>query len=151
MEGYDVFLLFLIGAAIFAFALIYALRLFSKKSIKIRLRFASLLSLIALIFILFRQSSFVLLCEMFLYSIPISGIIILFLWEKRDMWHQKVYKHVGQIIFLFSLFFWRWLHMVSLFWEGVLVFVVGFSLLFFVFFSNAQELEEDFKETEMHG
>lgn len=139
-------LLFLIGCVSFALTLIYAVRLFSKKNIKTRLKLASVLSFIGLTFLLFRQSDLITLSKIFIYSIPIAFVITIFLWKNRELWHKKIYKFIAQLIFVISLFFWQWLHTVSFFGEGILVLVVGFIFLFIVFTSDEKEFKKDFGE-----
>jgi hypothetical protein len=116
---------FIAGALSFAFALIFALRRFSKLNIKTRAKVASLLCFAAVTLSVYTMSDLRTLVLTAGYSIPIVGLIVIFIWKNRDELN-KIPKGVVPLSIVCSLFFWRWLHSVSV----VLEFTPGFAVSF---------------------
>ena len=137
-------ILFTAGSLVFAFGLIFALRIFAKWNIKTRAKVASLLGFVGVAAGAHAMSDLRTMVLTAGYSIPIAGLVGFFIWKKKEKLNE-VPKGVVQLSVVCSLFFWRWLHSVSV----VLEFTLGFAVCF-IAIAMAFLLDEKFWKFEAH-
>jgi hypothetical protein len=137
-------ILFSIGSLGFAFSLIIALRRFAKLKIMIRAKIASLLGLIGIASLVYTMTDFITWIYAIGYSLPLSGILAVLIWQNKEKLN-KIPKGTVQLGIVGSIFFWRWLHTVSVAMEATFGFTVCFMMIFLSF-----TLDEKYFKFESH-
>jgi len=137
-------ILFSVGSLVFAFSLIIALRRFAKLNIMIRAKIASLLGFTGIASLVYTMTDFITWIKAIGYSLPLTGIlVILVLQNKKKL--NKISKGAVQLGIVCSMFFWRWLHTVSVELEATFGFTVCLAMIVLTFI-----LDEKYFKFETH-
>ena len=125
-------LLFSVGSLVFAFSLIIALRRFAKLNIMIRAKIASLLGLIGMASLLYAMTDFGTWIKAIGYSLPLTCIFIIFVWQNIEKLNN-IPKGAVQLGIVCDMFFRRWLHTISAELEATFGFSACFTMIFLAF------------------
>ncbi len=137
-------ILFSIGSLVFAFSLIIALHRFAKLNIMMRAKIASLLGFVGIASLVYTMTDFTTWIKAIGYSLPLTCIVAILVWRNKEQLN-KIPKGAVQLGIVGSMFFWRWLHTVSIEMEATFGFTVCFTMIFLSF-----TLDEKYFKFESH-
>lgn len=133
------------GCITFAITLVLALRKFSKKPVKLRMEFAAVLFLVALLLMARAEKSLPLamLFKIIAFDLIIVCPVWLLVWKYRsELKKIPIPKWLYSISIPFGLAFWKWLHSFSVVTEYTVYFIFGFLFLLMSFMFSKKELDE---------
>ncbi len=129
----------------FAITLVLAVRKFSKKPVKLRMEFAAVLFLVALLLMARAERSLppIMLLKIIAFDLLIICPVWLFLWKYRSLLNKiPIPKWLYPISIPFGLAFWKWLHSFSVVIEYTVYFILSFLFLLMSFMFSRKELDE---------